>query len=812
MYNHRHVPFHYDDMATTQGFHKDDRVPFYVVPEHNTVYYGQPNTAHGEVNRYFRELDHYFMPGNINYFKGSEVFPGEWSPKEGLSPNYYAATKTSPELQQEIHNELYSLYGVPPERTGAYFFESFVFESADYGDKLHKWIYGNGEVHFGPQVNDMDDPPYHSNLVFSHFGTPPDDIACGYYWPIDNSVHMYSRADKAPARETLNAIVPQEALAQGLTDQPHEANIEGHEPGEQWGRWLRHPQTGEIVTDHSGLTHWGIVSQLGLSDKDFERPYALNPSAELEGGDIYYHNGKPIYLDWVGNPIPDPHVTHEAGLYDPWIETSDGVRHTGPTHIDILNDIQNRYEPEDVVRFGGGDAAPIWNIRFEQFMKERAREHQSSFHLAALPAQGWIYDPDDKRLYSGNAWHGQLVKENPHLMNKDNLVFGWFNHPSYPSEPVRVHSDNFPNYSGPDYKSEALAAAQEYYNQRNFHNDWEQPTTPINPYFAGAYPTDWTHKWIWADGKMDHCDAQLGQPNYSHHESMLHEMGYNAYTGQPENYIGGLYNANTGDYSSHGYWGRVPSEEELKAELAQRTSPKNHEASDRYTGPPASVVHIPTGDMGEPLGRIPGIYDSNTNIFYHGDRGGSHYPLVDHLRQPETDDDYLDDTVDYWDYMGDHMIPTIYFPVDSDYNGRLDWAQRIKPELQRQFMDAMERHVSNPTHEAYMLGRVRKHSWWEASWIYDATDGEVYHGYDHIEIIKEIPDYEKKAAEGQLVCGWYTTGDDPGVPSDHEGIGAPIRTDTVSGTLADKNSPHAQKAIQAAIADWHNSPEHFEVE
>lgn len=488
------------------------------------------------------------------------------------------------------------------DRLDNYFLDSSFFwkRSADIGDKLHKWIYGNGEVHFGPQVNDMDDPPYHSNLVFSHFGTPPDDIACGYYWPIDNSVHMYSRADKAPARETLNAIVPQEALAQGLTDQPHEANIEGHEPGEQWGRWLRHPQTGEIVTDHSGLTHWGIVSQLGLSDKDFERPYALNPSAELEGGDIYYHNGKPIYLDWVGNPIPDPHVTHEAGLYDPWIETSDGVRHTGPTHIDILNDIQNRYEPEDVVRFGGGDAAPIWNIRFEQFMKERAREHQ-----------------------------------------------------------------------------------------------------------AGAYPTDWTHKWIWADGKMDHCDAQLGQPNYSHHESMLHEMGYNAYTGQPENYIGGLYNANTGDYLSHGYWGRVPSEEELKAELAQRISPKNHEASDRYTGPPASVVHIPTGDMGEPLGRIPGIYDSNTNTFYHGDRGGSHYPLVDHLRQPETDDDYLDDTVDYWDYMGDHMIPTIYFPVDSDYNGRLDWAQRIKPELQRQFMDAMERHVSNPTHEAYMLGRVK---------------------------------------------------------------------------------------------------------
>lgn len=423
------------------------------------------------------------------------------------------------------------------DRLDNYFLDSSFFwkRSADIGDKLHKWIYGNGEVHFGPQVNDMDDPPYHSNLVFSHFGTPPDDIACGYYWPIDNSVHMYSRTDKSPARETLNAIVPQEALVQGLTDQPHEANIEGHEPGEQWGRWLRHPQTGEIVTDHSGLTHWGIVSQLGLSDKDFERPYALNPSAELEGGDIYYHNGKPIYLDWIGNPIPDPHITHQAGVY----------------------------------------------------------------------------------------------------------------------------------------------------------------------------PTDWTHKWIWADGKMDHCDAQLGQPNYSHHESMLHEMGYNAYTGQPENYIGGLYNANTGDYSSHGYWGRVPSEEELKAELAQRTSPKNHEASDRYTGPPASVVHIPTGDMGEPLGRIPGIYDSNTNTFYHGDRGGSHYPLVDHLRQPETDDDYLDDTVDYWDYMGDHMIPTIYFPVDSDYNGRLDWAQRIKPELQRQFMDAMERHVSNPTHEAYMLGRVK---------------------------------------------------------------------------------------------------------
>lgn len=222
----------------------------------------------------------------------------------------------------------------------------------------------------------------------------------------------------------------------------------------------------------------------------------------------------------------------------------------------------------------------------------------------------------------------------------------------------------------------------------------------------------WTHKWIYADGRYGISAANLGDEGYSHHGSMLHDMGYNAYTGQPDNYIGGLYNADTGLFSSHGYWGKVPSQEEIIAELDKRILPdrttnyfletqpsKTYEASDRYTGEMPQVVHIPTGDMGEPLGRVPGIYDSNANIFYHGDRGGSHYPLVDHLRQPETDDDYLDDTVDYWDYMGDHMIPTIYFPVDSDYNGRLDWAQRIKPEIQRHIMDAMEHHVSNPTHQ-----------------------------------------------------------------------------------------------------------------
>jgi hypothetical protein len=145
--------------------------------------------------------------------------------------------------------------------------------------------------------------------------------------------------------------------------------------------------------------------------------------------------------------------------------------------------------------------------------------------------------------------------------------------------------------------------------------------------------------------------------------------------------------------------------------------PKEHQASDTYTGDPAEIIHVPTGDDGEPYGRVPGIYDSYNNKFYHGDRGGSHYELVNHLYQPQTDDDYLDDTVDYGTYLGEHHIPTIYFPENSGYlGGQLLWAERIKPALKQQFIDAMERHVSENHDSSVHAGR--------------SNGGAVWHEYE----------------------------------------------------------------------------------
>ena len=330
MYNHRHVPFHYDDMATTQGFHKDERVPFYVVPEHNTVYYGQPNTAHGEVNRYFRELDPYFMPGNIGYFKGTEVFPGEWSPKEGLSPNYYAATKTSPELQQEIHNELSSLYGVPSDHIGHFFLETI---ATDWGSKLHKWVYGNGETHFGPAVKDMDDPPYHSNIVQYHWpGAIPRDVACGYYWPGDNSVHMYSRTEEAPERQNLEDIIRQEALAQDLTDEVPKEHEAAYKLSWWEASWIYDATDGTV---YHGYDHVDIISHIpNWQEKAGEGKIVCgwyttgnDPDVDPDQPGI----GTPIRTDTVSGKLADKNSPYaqeamKAAIAD-W--------HNSPEHIEV---------------------------------------------------------------------------------------------------------------------------------------------------------------------------------------------------------------------------------------------------------------------------------------------------------------------------------------------------------------------------------------------------------------------------------------------------------------------------------------------
>lgn len=156
-------------MATTEGFHNDQRVPFYAVPELGSVFYGLPNTSHGQINRYFRELDSYFKPGNINYFKGNLVYPGEWSPTGGMSEGYYAYSKLTPEQKQEIHDELASRY--LSNHTGSYFLETIAATGLptnnhdifgmdpDIGAINTPFIYSEGRIFTHPSAR------YHGDIV-----------------------------------------------------------------------------------------------------------------------------------------------------------------------------------------------------------------------------------------------------------------------------------------------------------------------------------------------------------------------------------------------------------------------------------------------------------------------------------------------------------------------------------------------------------------------------------------------------------------------------------------------------------------------
>ena len=84
----------------------------------------------------------------------------------------------------------------------------------------------------------------------------------------------------------------------------------------------------------------------------------------------------------------------------------------------------------------------------------------------------------------------------------------------------------------------------------------------------GVRDRNWTHKWVYADGKY-----AVAPYDETHHPYLMMDLGYDDLHGQPENYIGGLYDAGNGELSHHGYWGRPPTEEEIKAELEARTLP-----------------------------------------------------------------------------------------------------------------------------------------------------------------------------------------------------------------------------------------------
>lgn len=102
-FTHVHLPVD-PSVYTTQGFHAENRVPFMVDQTRNTVYYGAPNSTHMGVG--------YRMPGR-SYSPGSnweDTTGGEWTPQEGMNPNYHAMSDLTPEQIAEIDQELSSKY------------------------------------------------------------------------------------------------------------------------------------------------------------------------------------------------------------------------------------------------------------------------------------------------------------------------------------------------------------------------------------------------------------------------------------------------------------------------------------------------------------------------------------------------------------------------------------------------------------------------------------------------------------------------------------------------------------------------------
>jgi len=91
---------------------------------------------------------------------------------------------------------------------------------------------------------------------------------------------------------------------------------------------------------------------------------------------------------------------------------------------------------------------------------------------AAVPTQGWIYDPAEDRFVTGNEWHGGLLRSFFPNLDKDqrmSLIYGWYQHPRgmalNENDPVHIYSDNYGSVVTDEAaKERALEWARKWYD------------------------------------------------------------------------------------------------------------------------------------------------------------------------------------------------------------------------------------------------------------------------------------------------------------------------------------------------------------
>lgn len=112
-------------------------------------------------------------------------------------------------------------------------------------------------------------------------------------------------------------------------------------------------------------------------------------------------------------------------------------------------------------------------------------------------------------------------------------------------------------------------------------------------------------------------------------------------------------------------------------------------------------------------------------------------------------------------------------------------AQRIKS-----FID--EDQYGYNTNDRY--AKLQKTADWLLSWVYDVTDGQIYIGHDHVNIIPHADNWEMKMMNNDFICGWYVR--------EGSGVTTRIATDTVPQEHADKQHAAVEKARKAAMEYW----------
>lgn len=261
--------------------------------------------------------------------------------------------------------------------------------TAEYPGEL-AWIYVNGQVFIGNN---------HGELIrtlrsdWNNRDFDWDDMAAGY---IDGD-HIITMWNNTPASDQELEQAVNSHLSHKLAYNVEQVEVDS---GQKWEDGYPFMVFGDTVyVGEKGATHSGLLTALN------KRNLFANPTDAYTYGSIWQGSSSPGYIDFYIKVPDEPEI---RALLKPWSE-------------DIVADVD---------RLGkiAWNENPAYNLPWDN-------NHWQG---------GWIYDPKNDQLYTGR-FHAGIMRENPQLLNRNDITFGHFTVDGAMPMSYEYHSDSLPD-------------------------------------------------------------------------------------------------------------------------------------------------------------------------------------------------------------------------------------------------------------------------------------------------------------------------------------------------------------------------------